>query len=62
MFFRQILAICNFNENVNRETRKMVDGATYYNVVFPKYKLGEEVVQEVAVCPTLQLVVHFNII
>ena len=52
MFFRHILAICHFNENVNRERRKTVDGVTYYNVVFPKYKLGEEVVREVAVCPT----------
>ena len=39
-FFRHILAICHFNENVKREKRKMVGGTTYYTVVFPKYKLG----------------------
>ena len=37
---------------MNREKRKTADGVTYYNVVFPEYKLGEEVVREVAVYPT----------
>jgi hypothetical protein len=45
------LAILHFNENLNREKRKTAGGASYY-VVFPKFKLGEEVVREVAVHPT----------
>jgi hypothetical protein len=46
------LAILHFNENLNREKRETAGGAWYYNVVFPKFKLGEEVVWEVAIHPT----------
>ena len=47
-----ILAICHFNENLNRRKRQSKDGKPYYNVTLPKFKLGDEVVREVAVPPT----------
>ncbi|XP_065069945.1 uncharacterized protein LOC135694966 [Rhopilema esculentum] len=49
---RHILAICHFNENVLRQQNQLQDGSLQYNVVYPKFKLGEEVVKEVAVPPT----------
>ncbi len=42
----------HFNENVQRERQRTADGELYYNVLYPKFKLGEEVVREVAVPPT----------
>ena len=50
--FRHTLAALHFNENVRREKRTTKDGNIYYNVIYPKFKLGEEVVREVAVPPT----------
>eukprot|EP00794_Sanderia_malayensis_P001881 gene1881-2126_t len=47
-----VLGILHFNENVKRETCKSESGAVYYNVVYPKFKLGEEVVREIPVPPT----------
>ena len=47
--FRHILAILHFNENVNHEERKAKDGKIYYNVTYPKYKFGEELVRTIAV-------------
>ena len=46
------MAIPHFNENLKREPRRDSDGNTYFNVVYPKFKLGEEVVREVPVPPT----------
>ena len=43
-FFRQILAICHFNENLRRETVQTKQGNEYLHVVYPKFKLGEEIV------------------
>jgi len=50
--FRHILASLLFNENVKRETQRDKDGKPYYKVTYPKFKLGEEVVREVAIPPT----------
>eukprot|EP00795_Rhopilema_esculentum_P001974 gene1974-biopygen11089 len=49
---RHVLAISHFNENLNREARTALDGSVCYSVVYPKFKLGEEVVREVAIPPT----------
>ncbi|XP_067029941.1 uncharacterized protein [Acropora muricata] len=51
-FCRHILASLHFNENVRRERKKSKDGEDYLKVTFPKFKLGEEVVREIAVMPT----------
>lgn len=51
-YSRHILASLHFNENVQRETETGKDGKPYYKVSYPKFKLGEEVVREVAVPPT----------
>ena len=50
--YRHILASLHFNENVKRETQTDKNGKPYYQVSYPKFKLGEEVVREVAVPPT----------
>ena len=52
MSFRHVLASLHFNENVKRETQKDKEGIPYYKVTYPKFKLGEEVVWEVAIPPT----------
>ena len=46
------MACLHFNENVCRQTRKTKEGEPYIKVTFPKYKLGEELVREIAVAPT----------
>jgi len=48
-FYRHVLASLRFNENVKRETHQSKDGSDYIKVTYPKFKLGEEVVREVAV-------------
>ena len=50
--FRHMLASLHLNENLLRETKKTEDGKDYYKVTYPKFKLGEEVVREIAVPPT----------
>ena len=50
LLFRHILATLHFNENVHRKPKKK-DGKTYQCVTYPKFKLGDEVVWEVAVPP-----------
>ena len=52
LFFRHILASLHFNENLNQDTQLSKDGEKYIKVTYPKYKLGEEVVREVASPPT----------
>ena len=52
LYSRHILASLHYNENVQRETETGKDGKPYYRVSYPKFKLGEEVVREVAVPPT----------
>lgn len=56
--FRHIIAILHFNENVHRQTNKTKDGRPSFNVTFPKYKLGDEVVREVTVQPTYGNILH----
>lgn len=51
-FDRHILACLHFNENVRRDTVKRKDGQKYIKVSYPKHKLGDEVVREVAVPAT----------
>ena len=51
-FIRHVLASLHFNENVHREGQTSKDGTPYMKVTYPKFKLGDEVVREVAVPPT----------
>ena len=53
-FLRHILASLHFNENENlqRETQRVFNGKEYTWVTYPKFKMGEEVVWEVACPPT----------
>lgn len=51
-FSRHILASLHFNENLRRETQTSSDGKEYIRVTYPKFKLGEEVVREVASPPS----------
>eukprot|EP00794_Sanderia_malayensis_P001863 gene1863-2102_t len=53
---RHVLAMLHFNENIKRVSQRAKDGSVYYNVTYPKFKLGEEVVREVAVLPTYDYV------
>ena len=53
------MAILHFNENVNREKQKDKYGTTYCNAVYPKYKFGKEVVEEIAVPPTYSMFTAF---
>jgi len=52
IYCRHILASLHFNENVQRATQVSKNGEAYIKVTYPKFKLGEEVVREVAVPPT----------
>ena len=49
---RVILACLHFNENVQRQKKTTKDGRKYFNVTYPKFSLGSEVVREVAVNQT----------
>lgn len=49
---RRILASLHFNEKVQREAQAGKDGDNYNKVSYPKFKLGEEVVHDVASPPT----------
>jgi len=55
-FCRHILASLHFNENVHRDTQLWKEGEKYFKVTYPKFKLGEEVVREVAAPPTYSYV------
>ena len=69
-FDRHVLANLHFNENVKRATHQSKDGSDYIKVAYPKFKLEEEVVREVAVPPTyskntkkqfsLSMITHFH--
>ena len=56
---RHILASLHFNENIHRDTQMSKDGKEYVRVTYPKFKLGEEVVREVASHP---LMVRYNVV
>lgn len=60
-YFRHILAILHFNENLHREKRKAKDGTSYFNVVYPKYKSAEELLREIAVPPTYSVYMYIFI-
>ncbi|CAB3981316.1 Hypothetical predicted protein [Paramuricea clavata] len=51
-YCRHILACLHFNENVHRETKTSKTGTPYIRVTYPKFKLGEEMVREIAVPAT----------
>lgn len=51
-FCRHVLASLHFNENLRRNTKTTKEGRAYANVIYPKFKMGEEVVREVAEPPT----------
>ena len=47
-----VLAVLHFNENVNRQTKTAENGEEYFRMTYPNFKLGDEVVREIAVPPT----------
>ena len=51
-FSRHILAIFHFNENLLRTRKTDKNGNVIVNVSYPKYRMGEEIVREIAVAPT----------
>jgi len=51
--FRHILASLHFNENIHRVTQMSKDGKEHVRVTYPNFKLGEEVVWEVASHPLM---------
>ena len=52
LFVRIILACLHFIENVQRQKKnKTKEGKKYIHINFPKFSLGSEVVQQVAVDP-----------
>lgn len=55
--FRHILATLHFNENVNWDTKTTRDGKNYVSVTYPKFKFGDEVVQNIPVPPTYGMLV-----
>ena len=52
LIYRHVLASLHFNENLRRDRRQTKDGKTYMHVTFPKFKMGEEVVREIAEPPS----------
>lgn len=50
--FRHMLASLHLKENLYRDTQLTKHDEKYFKVTYPKYKLGEEVVREVASPPT----------
>ena len=59
-FKRHILASLCFNENLQRETQRKFDGKEYIRITYPKFKIGEEVVREVACPPTYSKNKYYN--
>lgn len=55
------MASLHFNENLRRKRKKKKNGASYVNVVYPKFKLGEEVVRKVAEPPTYGINCYLSI-
>ena len=52
IFFRHILAVIHFNDNLNREVKKhSLDGSEQVSVIYPKFKNGEATVRSVKVKP-----------
>lgn len=52
LIYRHVLASLHFNENLRRDPKQTKDGKTYMHVTFPKFKMGEEVVREIAEPPS----------
>ena len=50
--FRHSLAAMHFNKNIQRERKRTTDGELSYYLIYPKFKLGEEVARVVAIPPT----------
>ena len=52
IFFRHILAVIHFNDNLNRDVKKnSLDGSEQVSVIYPKFKNGEATVRSVKVKP-----------
>ena len=52
LIYRHVLPSLHFNENLRRDLKQTKDGKTYIHVTFPKFKMGEEVVREIAEPPS----------
>ena len=52
---RHVIASLHFNENVKRDAKVSSQENKSYRVMYPKYKLGEEVVREVTIPPTYDM-------
>ena len=48
----------HFNENLHRKAREKKDGTKCIQVTYPKFKLGESVVRDVACAPTYGTVIE----
>eukprot|EP00112_Aurelia_sp_Birch-Aquarium-sp1_P022648 Seg6462.1 transcript_id=Seg6462.1/GoldUCD/mRNA.D3Y31 product="hypothetical protein" protein_id=Seg6462.1/GoldUCD/D3Y31 len=55
-FCRTIIASLHYNENLHREAQLTKDGKIYYQVTFPKFKSGDEVVRVTPVPATYNYV------
>ena len=51
-----VLASLHFNENLRRKTKKTKGGKSYIDVLYPKFKMGGEVIKEVFEPPTYQVI------
>ena len=47
-----VLASLHFNENLQRKTKKTKGGKSFIIVLYPKFKMGDEVIKEVSEPPT----------
>ena len=51
LILRHILATVHFNNNLQREVKKLTDGTEQVKVVYPKFKNGEATVRNIRVAP-----------
>jgi len=58
---RHILASLHFNENLRRNPKKRKESKPYMNVTYPKFKMGKEVVREVAEPPRYGMYMDSNL-
>lgn len=51
LILRHILSTVHFNNNLQREVKKLTDGTEQVKVVYPKFKNGEATVRNIRVAP-----------
>lgn len=51
-YFRHILAVVHFNENLLREPKQLPDGSIRVSVRYPKFRNGEAIIKDVRVDTT----------